>query len=381
MADILPSNAPAPNATSDMPQIVPPTAPDTVPFTPPAAPETPPVAAPVPAQPEQHEPIKVRISEIAAQRREAEARAARFEGLVAQQAEQLREALAAVQKLTTPVVTPPPVSEASSSFSEPRPVREAYADPESYETALVSWAGQKAAFEASSAMREQQEQRDREQSEREAAEKKAAEEQTQREQQEKIQAETMAVWNERRAKTAEKYEDFAEVAESPALAVSMAMAHTLMHAEDGAEILYYLGKHPEEASRIAAMIVPGQVFPANMGPLSGSPVPDGPRQAYELGKIATKLGLEIAPSVDGTTPPANALAPDGAAVIPLPDGSAVIPPAITVLPTPPQPISGASTAAIVNSTDLKAERTMEEYARLRIPQLQAQRSPSRRQLQ
>ena len=74
---------------------------------------------------------------------------------------------------------------------------------------------------------------------------------------------------ERANAAAAKYEDYNSVAHDPTLPVSTAMAETILEAEEGPEILYYLGQHRDEAARIA------QLNPASA--------------AIALGKIAARL--------------------------------------------------------------------------------------------
>lgn len=73
----------------------------------------------------------------------------------------------------------------------------------------------------------------------------------------------------------EKYDDFTQVAFNPDLKVSTDMAEVIKQSDMGTEVLYYLGKNPEESARIAALT------PA--------------MQAKELGKIEAKMTSPVDP--------------------------------------------------------------------------------------
>jgi hypothetical protein len=70
-----------------------------------------------------------------------------------------------------------------------------------------------------------------------------------REAREKLEAD----WQGKLAAASEKITDFDEVAQNPNLPVSDVMAETLFRHPNGTDILYYLGKHPEESLEIARM--------------------------------------------------------------------------------------------------------------------------------
>lgn len=89
----------------------------------------------------------------------------------------------------------------------------------------------------------------------------------------------------------ETHPDYAQVAESPDVQVSIPMAHAIAHAEDGPGVAYYLGKHPEESAAIAALTLTqydaqSQRYVA---------VPNVAAQLMELGKIAVKLQAPAVP--------------------------------------------------------------------------------------
>ncbi len=81
---------------------------------------------------------------------------------------------------------------------------------------------------------------------------------------------------EREAKAREKYEDYDEVTRNPSLPVSKAMAAAILHADNGPDLYYYLGNHPEEAERISRL--------------------NPPLAVMELGKIVSKIGTTPAPA-------------------------------------------------------------------------------------
>ena len=125
-----------------------------------------------------------------------------------------------------------------------------------------------------------------------------------------------------------KYEDFDAVTNTDEVQVSMAMAHAIVNHEQGPEIQYFLGKNPEEAKRISALPIASQIM--------------------ELGAIAAGL----------RTPAATAPQPKP----------------VTKAPAPIKPVT-TGTVSAEKSID---EMSMEEYAAMRKPQLQAERRPGRR---
>jgi chemotaxis protein histidine kinase CheA len=144
--------------------------------------------------------------------------------------------------------------------TDPRPTRDQFDDPESYDEALTTWATREG---------------ERKASEKIAAEQAEADAKTKQAEKEALQAATQARieklnadWMERTIKAAERYADFKEVAEGNHT-VTNDMALVILHADNGPDIAYYLGKNPEESERIAALPVP--------------------LQGHELGKIAARL--------------------------------------------------------------------------------------------
>lgn len=70
--------------------------------------------------------------------------------------------------------------------------------------------------------------------------------------------------------------DFHEVAESPDVIVSMAVAQAIMHSDNGPALQYYLGSNPDEAKRIMTL----------------SP----PLQLLEMGRIDSRLATAAQPA-------------------------------------------------------------------------------------
>jgi len=339
MADIDPlvtqqnAGAPALSATSDAPVITP-AAPEPA-SEPDPAPDPTVAAEPEPTGEPQLEsepepsadekpparprtPFGERLSEVTQQRRRAEERADRL-------AESLERALTALNRATATSAKPADITPAPIPAAEPRPTREAFDTPEAYDGALIEWSTKQATRLAQAEF-------ERNATAQREADERAAAERRQREQFDRARE----VWAERKAKAIERMPDYVDVAERDDVPISTSMALIIQGAEQGPEIAYHLGKHPEEAARIAAMVVPGQFFPEGH-PAAGEPLPDVQRQLYELGRIAAMA----------TVPRAET----------------------TRAPRPITPL-GSNGAARAKSP---AEMTTEEYAAYRMPQLQAER--------
>lgn len=119
----------------------------------------------------------------------------------------------------------------------------------------------------------------------EAARQAEAERQA-NEAQQRSQDEVVQSWNQKRTAAIEKYPDFAEVAESGEVAITLPMRDALLALDDGTEIAYHLGKNPQEAERIAKL----------------TPV----RQVAEIGRIAAQLAAPP-PAPPPPPPPINPL--------------------------------------------------------------------------
>jgi hypothetical protein len=254
---------------------------------------TPPESTSADDKPKQAKGVQKRLEELTRQREDERRRAD------AADAEKLR-LLALLEKAGQ---REEPKQAAEDDDPEPtKPIKSAYTDPDEYDNARDSYAvelGKWTARKETKAILS-----DRETKEREAT---AA---TQ------VRA-TYEAYAARVDKAKEKYPDYAQVAESPDVAISIPMAHAIIQSDVGTDIAYHLGKNPEEAKRIASLSVPLQLV--------------------ELGKIAVKLE---------TPSPAPAPKPVSAA------------------PAPVKPIKQAGDAA-----KTPEEMTMEEYAEFRKPQL------------
>lgn len=142
-----------------------------------------------------------------------------------------------------------------------KPTRESYADYEQYVEALAEWKADRKFEERETKRREDE-----------------AKSQAMNEQQRLHKAHV-----EREAKVREKYPDYEEKALNPDLAISDAMAHAIMLSDNGADVAYYLGSHPDEAKRIS-----------ELPPL---------KAAAEIGRIEAKLASEP-PTVTPSKAPA-----------------------------------------------------------------------------
>lgn len=350
-ADVLdPSPGPALSATSDMPVIGEAEAPP-APETPPEAVEggeavqTPEAEAgeaegaeegeaePEAGKPAKKTGINQRFSDLTVARKAAEAKA-EAESKRAEAAERaLAEALARIpkpdEKAAEPVEPPAP---------DPRPIRESFETPEAYDEALIEWSTKRAVQIS------QAEQAQHAKSEKEAADRVAAE-QTQQTNFAAIQK-THA---DRVAAVAEKYPDYAEVTGNDDLKISAPMAMAILQSEDGPDAAYYLAKHPEQAEKIAAMVIPGQVFPQGH-PFAGQPIPDAQRQLLEMGKVFAAVAQPETPAPKPTPPP----------------------------PAPITPLRRGSNAAVTRTLDDIGRDTapgaMDEYAARRLEQLRAERT-------
>lgn len=278
--------APALSATSDLPV---PAAPPPDPA-PPADPQDPPPDAgegaddaqngeaqngetpPAAAEPEPlrraRQTAQDRIKEAVTARREAEARADRLTDSLEKAVDALSRA-APPQPATpaTPVVPP-----------TPRPSRDQFDDPDAYDTALVEWSSRAAAALASAEV------------DRKLAEQRTNDERTRAEADSRKQFETVQQsFQSRKTELIAnpEFADFDEVALNPDLTVSEHMTPAILQAENGPDVLYHLGKHPEEAARIAAL-----------PPL---------RQVIEIGRLSARLEAPAAPPPRRLPPPIDPL--------------------------------------------------------------------------
>lgn len=192
--------------------------------------------------------MKKEITKTRNQRREAEA--ARQQAEAALKAErdgfekQLAEMKAQIDALKPPPEPPKPAT--------PRPTREQFTTPEEYDTAVQAWGDATAKAAADKAIADA-----RAAVEKEAADKRQAEQAaTEQARITKMQES----WKAKREKALEVHPDYAEVAERDDLAISMPVAVMLAeHVENGAEVMYHLGKNPTEAARIYALAPEAQL--------------------------------------------------------------------------------------------------------------------------
>lgn len=162
------------------------------------------------------------------------------------------------------IETPKPVEVAPPDpvvVEAPRPTRDAFDDPDAYDTALADWATAQGERRAEA---------------RVAAERKLAEDaatqrvaETARAAQEAEVAALNTRWETAKTEAKTKYTDYEEVAGGEHI-VSEAMAVAVLQADNGPDIAYWLGKNPDESARIAGL---------------KSPV----AQFIEIGKIAATL--------------------------------------------------------------------------------------------
>lgn len=236
--------------------------------------------------------VQKRLDELTQQREEANRRAETA-------TEALNKALAALEKITGASAKEETQKIENEDPEPQRPVRSSYDDMDQYESAVLEFADQKAAWVARREVKAA-----RAEDERQRAEKVIKDEQTR----------VATTYQERKAKAAEKYADFKEVAESAAVQVSPVMAQAIVHDEHGADLQYYFGKHPDEAKRIISL-----------NPFS---------QLVEMGKIVAAM----------STPALKDAAPEPAK------------PNISAAPKPIKPVVGApiSEAATPKELDMDA---------------------------
>lgn len=270
--DILPQKQPALSATTDVPVVE--TKPDASNEGKPPSQEVPEPAASAeeadkttsesatehteetPGEPAAKPPrgVQKRLDELAKQREEqrvrAEAAERRLDMLLTQQVKPVQAAV-------------------DNPEEEPsKPARASFNDPDLYESALVDYADKKAAWSAR-----------REVKQAIAEQTKAYQESLQAQ----AQAKAMDAYKSRLEKAITKYSDYHEVAESNDVPISMSMARAIVLREQGPDVAYYLGSHPEEAKRIVAL------------------EPD--EQLVEFGRIVAKLETPPKPIATPTPKP------------------------------------------------------------------------------
>lgn len=193
-----------------------------------------------------------RMSELATQRRLAEEQRAAADARADRLAEMVAT-LIAERRPAEPVVSVEPRS--------PKPQRETFDDPDSYDAALMEWVATETARETSERVTADLTKR--------AAEQKAEQDQLAAEEVARKEGEAqVATWNERRAKAIAEKPDFVDVAEGD-FPFPMTAVPALMQVENGPDVLYHLGSNHAEAARLASL----------------SPL----QQAIEIGRISAML--------------------------------------------------------------------------------------------
>ncbi len=260
----------------------------------PEAPEEPPETPPEPPG----ETRATRFAEYAKRARAAEERADRL-------ARSLEQAIGALDRQTRPPEEKPPEAPAPI----PRPARDAYDGPDAYEAAVIEWASGNAVRAAWAEWEARQTQTTQQQ-----------EQQRQQQAENERQRAIHEAYATRHAAAMQKYPDWDEVVQTnETVRISDPMREAILMAEDGPDLAYHLGKHPDDAARIFAL----------------PPV----QQIIEMGKLSAKLAAPAPPVRAPTAPP------------------------------PIRPV-GNNTG---NSERPLEELTTEEYAARRMPRLQAER--------
>lgn len=159
-----------------------------------------------------------------------------------------------IQRLQLPREAPPAVEPPAVPVGRPRV--EDYPDYDGYVEAMAEWKA-----EQKFVQREQQSQQ-----------AKLREEQT-------VQAQT---WQERVQAAQAKYTDWDEVLQGANVPVTLALQEALLTSEHGADVLYYLARHEDEARRLTAL-----------RPLD---------VARAIGRIEAGLSVPSSPNVPSPTP-------------------------------------------------------------------------------
>lgn len=124
-------------------------------------------------------------------------------------------------------------------------------------------------------------------------ENRAADEQRRRDASAERARERQQTFRERCDEAADRYEDFQEVAFDNSVQVTPAMGEVIMESDKGPDLAYWLGSHPDEASRIA-----------KLPPLAA---------ARELGKIEAKLSVPTPRKTTKAPDPVKTVGGKGAA--------------------------------------------------------------------
>lgn len=179
------------------------------------------VSEPKPEAPD--DPVNKRFSKLTREAEEAKREAA----------EARREAMEAYKRMAEvkPPADPKPAEDVE-------PVEPEFQDPEQYQRDMAKFTREMAAYTARKAVASALAEHDKSQKQAQAQRQREAIENS---------------WAGRRQKAIAEIPDYLDVAENTSLPVSQAMAAVIKMDARGPEILYHLGKHPDEAARIASL--------------------------------------------------------------------------------------------------------------------------------
>lgn len=161
-----------------------------------------------------------RIDELTKQREESKREKEEY-------ARRLDEALKIIERQNEPRRSEP----RADARDDAEPTREQFDNPDEYAKALSQWSTKQAIQQY------------------EATQRQKAEEERNATEFQKV----LSSWHEGRAKATEKYPDYESVAENQDLQVAQHVGLALLQVPNGHDVLYWLGQHPTEASRISAM--------------------------------------------------------------------------------------------------------------------------------
>jgi hypothetical protein len=255
-----------------------------------AAPEAEPAAEPaVPRTPRPK--FGERLSELTRQRDQALAELEKANQRITEEA----------RRRTEPPPPPPAPETVETAAPEPppRPRRENFTDPDAYEDARDAWVREttKAELRAEQQRAAQDWQRQNQQN-RDAN--------NQREIIQRVQD----GWQKVVERGSAKHDDFVDQVNKVDLPMTVPMISAITQADNGDDVAYYLATNPEETRRIASMVREGEFLPelplmadGSRNPLSGTPLPDFPRQTFAMGQISARLAATPAVPVTRAPPP------------------------------------------------------------------------------
>lgn len=252
-----------------------------------------------------------KLNELEAAKAESDRKAAEEKGRADELARQLEAER--TRKETRPDDEKPAEEAKPPQDLDPRPARPKRADfetPDAYEDARDQFAEDLSGW----TLREAERARITDADKRAAAEAAKVAEESKRATTDAEFTKTLTAHQERRTKAIEARPDFVEVAENPDVQVSVPMAQVIMQSDIGPDIMYYLGQNPAEAARIAALVIPGQVFPDKWPngqpcPVAGKPIPDERAQLIAMGEITARVRGTPAPLVPEKKPVSKTPAP------------------------------------------------------------------------